>query len=63
MTAIKIVRDVLVFRKKLKVVSSNHLSNNSFSLLDISQTSLNLKTEPLYWRSSLGELLKIKLNQ
>ena len=35
MAAIKIARDVLVFRKKLKVVSSNHLSNNSFSSLDI----------------------------
>lgn len=35
----------------------------AFSLLDISQTTSNLKTEPNYWRSSLGEVLKIKLNQ
>jgi len=35
----------------------------AFSLLDISQTILNLKMEPPYWRSSLEELLKIKLNQ
>ena len=35
MAAIKIVRDVLVFRKKLKVVSSIYLNNNNFSLLDI----------------------------
>ena len=35
----------------------------AFSLLDISQTIFNLKMEPRYWRCSLGELLKIKLNQ
>ena len=35
----------------------------AFSLLDISQTIFNLKMEPPYWRSSLGDLLKIKLNQ
>ena len=35
----------------------------AFSLLDISQTIFNLKMEPQYWRSSLREVLTIKLNQ
>ena len=52
---------------KLIPVNSNQYpqiaKRPAFSLLDISQTIFNLRMEPYYWRSSLGELLKIKLNQ
>ena len=35
----------------------------SFSLLDIGNTIIHLEMEPNYWRYSLRELLKIKLNK